>query len=182
MTDETSGGGAWTDQTSAFDRVRSVANALSQPQPVSYIAGEAKVADTTARAHLERLVDIGLLLKSNDEGLTCYSPDPLYARMQTIRDLFEENDRDALVRQKSELQDRIEMWRDDYEVESLEELRERAASTESAAETRDILQTVNDWALVSHRLGIIEEAIKNYPRYGCYYRSLGAKTARDTTE
>jgi len=171
MADKTPGGGAWTEQTSAFDRVRSVAGALSQPRPVSYIAGEAKVAETTARAYLERLVDIGILLKCNDEGLTCYSPDPLYTRMQTIRDLLEENDRDALARHKSELQDQIELWRDDYEVESLEELRERAASTESAAETRDILQTVNDWELVAHRLGIIEEAIKNYSRYGCYYRS-----------
>lgn len=182
MTDEPTGSGAWTGQTSAFDRVRSVANTLSQPRPVPYIANEAEVAETTARAHLERLVDIGILLKSNDEGLTCYSPDPLYARMQTIRNLLRENDRDALARHESELEDRIATWRDDYEVESLKELRERAASTESAAETRDILQAVDDWELVSHRLGIIEEAIEKYPRYGCYYPSLEAKTARDTTE
>jgi len=182
MTDEPPGGEVWTEQTSAFDRVRSVANTLSQPRPVSYFAREAEVAETTARAHLERLVDLGILLKSNDEGLTCYSPDPLYTRMQTIRNLLEEYDRDALVRHKFELQDRIESCRNDYEVESIDELRERAASTESVDETRDILQTVNDWELVAHRLGIIEKAIEMYPRYGCYYRSLEAKNAQDTTE
>lgn len=182
MTDESPGGEAWTEQTSAFDRVRSVATTLSQPRPVPYIANEAKVAETTARTHLERLVDIGILLKSYDEGVTCYSPDPLYARMQTIRNLLRENDRNALARHESELQDRIETWRDNYEVESLDELRERAASTDSAAETRDIVQTVKDWGLVAHRLGIIDEAIENYPRYGCYYQSSEAKTAQETTE
>ncbi|QLC34363.1 ArsR family transcriptional regulator [Halarchaeum sp. CBA1220] len=171
MTDESPGTKAWSEQTSAFDRVRSVANTLSQPRPVSYIAGEAKVAETTARAHLERLVDLGILLKSDDEGLTRYSPDPLYTRTQAVRDLLEEYDRDALVRQKSELRDQIETWQGDYEVESLDELRERAATTDSADETRAVLQTVNNWKLVTHRLGIIKEAIENYTRYGCHYRS-----------
>ncbi|MFA9518678.1 hypothetical protein ACERIT_15970 [Halopenitus sp. H-Gu1] len=94
-----------------------------------------------------------------------YSPDPLYTRMQTVRDLLDEHDRDDLIRRKSQLQDQIETWRDEFGVESLDALRELAAMADDAAETREILQTVNDWELVAYRISIVEEAIENYPKY-----------------
>ena len=171
MGGDASGVGTWTDQVSAFDRVRSVAETLSQPRPASYIADEAHVAETTARTHLDCLVDLGILLESNHGGITMYSPDPLYTRMQTVRDLLDEHDRDELIRRKSRLQDQIETWRDEFEVESLDALREQAAKADDAAERRNILETVSDWELVDYRLGIVEEVIENYPMYSRNHQS-----------
>ncbi|MCH7660396.1 MAG: ArsR family transcriptional regulator, partial [Euryarchaeota archaeon] len=98
---------AWKEQTSAFDRVRSVAGSVSKPRSASYIATEAYVAENTARNHLERLVEMNVLLESEKGGTSMYSPDPLHIRMQTLRDLLDTYDHDDLIRLKTDLQERI---------------------------------------------------------------------------
>ena len=72
MTDQTPGVEAWKEHTTAFDRVQSVATTVSKPRPASYIAEEAHVAENTARGHLDRLVDLNVLLKSEREDGTLY--------------------------------------------------------------------------------------------------------------
>jgi Rad3-related DNA helicase len=171
MEDADPGVDAWKEHTSAFDRVQAIASTESRPRPASYIADEAHVAENTARDHLERLVDLNVLLKSDREGTTVYSPDPLHTRMQTLRELVERHDHDGLIRLKTELQERVEKWRDEYDVGSPDELRERAAGTETAAETREILETADGWELVSYRLDIVEDAIENYATYSRDYRA-----------
>lgn len=64
----------WKEHTSAFDRVRSVAETVSQPQSAATIADEALVAENTARKHLERLVDIHVLLQTDRGGRRCTRP------------------------------------------------------------------------------------------------------------
>lgn len=171
MTEEAPGIEAWKEQASAFDRVRSVADTVSQPRTASHIAAEAHVAENTARDHLERLVDMNVLLKSDYEGTTTYSPDPLHTRMQTLRDLLDSHDHDDLIRLKAEMQEQVETWCDEYEVGSPDELRERAAETDDASETRNVLKTANDWELVLYRVGIVDDAIENYATYGRDYRA-----------
>lgn len=171
MVKATPGIEAWKEQTSAFDRVRSVADTVSQPRTASHIADEAHVAENTARNHLERLVDMNVLLKSDREGTTTYSPDPLHTRVQTLRDLLDEHDHDALIRLKVELQTQVETWRDEYEVGSPDELRERAAETDDASETWSVRKTANDWELVLYRLSVVEDAIANYSTYSRHYRA-----------
>lgn len=162
---------AWKEHTSAFDRVRSVADTSTQPRTAAYIAEEAHVAENTAREHLERLVEMNVLLKHDQEGTTVYSPDPLHTRMQTLRDLLDSHDHDGLIRLKAEVQDRIETWQREYGVDSPDRLRERAAETENTTETREILETANDWDLLAYRLTILEDAIENYVTYTRDYRA-----------
>jgi len=165
MSDPSPGIAAWKKETSAFDRVQSVASTVSQPRPASYIAEQAHVAENTARDHLERLVGLNILLKSDETGTTHYSPDPLHTRIQTLRDLLDRHDRNGLIQLKADLQERLEGWRDEYGVDSPDSLRDRAASTDTAADTRDIEQTARDWELVEYRLSIVEDAIENYTTY-----------------
>lgn len=156
---------AWKEHTSAFDRVRSIAGSLSQPQPAATIADDAHVAENTAREHLERLVEMNVLLKHDREGTTMYAPDPLHTRLQTLRELLDTHDHDGLIRLKAELQEEIDAWQAEYGAESPDALREHAAETDDAAETRAIVQTASDWELVRYRLGIVEDAIENYATY-----------------
>jgi hypothetical protein len=145
MTDDAPGVDAWKRNTSAFDRVQSVASTVSEPQPAAAIADEARVAENTARDHLERLAEMNVLLKTDDGGTTTYAPDPL--------DL------------KVDLQEQIETWQDSHGVRSPEELREQAADTDDAATTREIQATAREWELVDYRLDIVEDAIANYSTY-----------------
>lgn len=156
---------AWKEQTSAFDRVRSVAETVSQPRSASHIADEAAVAENTARGHLGRLVEMNILIARDDEGPTTYAPDPLHTRAQTLRELLDTHDHDALIELKADLQARIEAWRDEYDADSPAELRTRAAETDEVAATRQIRQTAQDWDLVAHRLDVVEDAIENYTSY-----------------
>jgi len=165
MPDTTSGVESWKEHTGTFDRVQSVVSTVSQPRSAPYIADEAHVAENTARKHLERLVDLNVLLKSEQKETTLYSPDPLHTRMQTLRDLLEKHDRNALIDLKADLQFQVESWRDEYDADSPDDLRGRAVDTDTAAQTRDIRKTASDWELTLYRLSVVEDAIKNYTTY-----------------
>lgn len=165
MDEDAPGIDAWKAQTSAFDRVRSVTETVSEPRPASYIANEAYVAENTARGHLERLAEMNVLLKNERDGTTVYSPDPLHTRMQLLRDLLDSHDRDELIQLKADLQTEIETWREEYAVDSPDELRGRAAETDESEETRAVLQTAGDWELVRYRLEAVEDAIEHYATY-----------------
>ncbi|EMA52015.1 DUF7342 family protein [Halococcus salifodinae] len=156
---------AWKEHTSAFDRVRSVAEAVTQPRSASSIADEALVAENTARSHLERLVEMNVLLKTDREGTALYTPDPLYVRIRTLRDLLEEYDHDGLIGLKADLQKRIETWREEYHVDAPETLRERAAGAEQVEQTSEIRTIASEWELTRYRLTIVEDAIENYGTY-----------------
>jgi hypothetical protein len=171
MTKQTAGVEAWKDHTTAFDRVQSVATTVSQPRPASYITDEAHVAENTARDHLERLVNLNVLLKTERDDGAFYSPDPLHTRMQTLRDLLEEHDRNGLIELKAELQSQIEDWQAAYGVDSPTDLRAQAAETDTAAKTRELNQTASDWELARYRLSILEDAIENYTTYTQDYRA-----------
>lgn len=165
MSDDAPGIEAWKAQTSAFDRVRSVAETVSQPRTAAYIADEAAVAENTARDHLERLADMNVLLKSDETDPTTYSPDPLHTRAQLLRELIEEHDHDGLIRLKADLQERIQEWSDEYDVDSPDELRRLAAETDDPAATRAVRTTASDWEVVAYRLEVVEDAIRNYATY-----------------
>lgn len=171
MTDQSPGVEAWKEHTTAFDRVQSVATTVSEPRPVSYIAAEAHVAENTARDHLERLVNLNVLLKTELDDGALYSPDPLHTRIQTLRDLLEEHDRDGLIDLKIELQSTIEDWETDYSVDSPDELRTRAAETDTASQTRNLKKTASDWELALYRLSVLEDAIENYATYTKDFRA-----------
>ncbi|MFC6770046.1 ArsR family transcriptional regulator [Halorubrum pallidum] len=171
MSESTDGIEAWKEHTSAFDRVQSIARSVSEPKPVSYIAEEAHVAENTARDHLERLVELNVLLESESGGTALYSPDPLHVRLQTLRELLENNDRDSLIELKADLQAEIEDLGEKYDVNSPDSLRDLAAESESAAETSEIRKAASDWELMLYRLSIVENAIENYGDYNRHYRA-----------
>lgn len=171
MGDDAPGIEAWKEHTSAFDRVRSVAETVSEPRSAAYIADEAIVAENTARDHLERLVDMHVLLKTDSEDAALYTPDPLYVRIRTLRELLAEYDHDGLLELKADLQERIDGWREEYAVDSPDALRERAAATTETEQTRTIRTTASDWELAAYRLTIVEDAIANYERYNRDHRA-----------
>lgn len=108
MSDPTDGVSEWAARTTAYDRVRSVASTVPQPRSVQHIADEACAGEVTAREYLNRLADLGILLKSEREGTPLYRPDPLYTRMTGIRDLLGTHTRDDLLQLKAEMQSQLE--------------------------------------------------------------------------
>ncbi|WP_135823945.1 DUF7342 family protein [Halorussus ruber] len=168
--DDTEKGGpqaaeTWVEQTSAFDRVMSVALSVSDPKTAKSIANEAYVAETTARNHLERLVELRVLTSATANGTTTYSPNSGYLRFRKLSELVEQYDKDEIVKRLADLKADIEVWEDEYGVDDPDELRVKAAADGvSAEETRELLQIASEWESREHEKFMMRDAIERYDR------------------
>ena len=155
----------WVAETSAFDRLRSVAFALQRPQSAGEIADQAHVSEKTARGHLQRLVEMDAMDAWTDGGRTTYYPDPGYVRYREVRSLAREYDRDELVEQVAAIKREIEGWQREYDVDSPTELRASVAGIDvSEAAVYERQQVTEDWELAEHRLDLFGEALNAYDR------------------
>ena len=168
---------AWKSETTAFDRVRSVAGALDRPRTAAYIAEQAAVSDTTAHAHLERLVEMNVLRTVVSERAVQYEPDPLYIRFQAVRELLVDNDHGALVELKATLTQRVTEWQEQYKVSSPAELRQQAATCSDPETLQEMNDTANQWELTQYHLSIVDDAITNYAEY----KMADTASVRETT-
>ena len=163
----------WTDHTSAFDRVKSVTMTLSEPQSAPWIAEQAAVSPNTARDHLRRLVDLGVVTATDGDGTRHYYPDPLYTRLRDIRELLDGTTKQELSEQATELKDDIAAWKTEYDADSPDTLRERAvADTVSAEQASELTRTASDWDLARYHLSLIQDAIANYDTWTADRSSL----------
>ena len=153
----------WKKHTSAFDRVKSVTMTLTDPRPAPWIAEEAVVSPNTARDHLSRLVDLGVVTATEDGGIRHYYPDPLYTRLRDVRELIRESTKQELSEQAAGLKNDIAAWEAEYDANSPDALRERAAAEDTAAEQAyELVQAASDWELARYRLSLVQDAIENY--------------------
>jgi len=166
MSDESNRGTErWIEETSAFDRVRSVAFALQQPRTAGQIAESAHVSEKTARDHLRRLVEMDIMLEETGEGPTTYYPDPAYMRYREVRTLAREHDRDELTDIVATLKRDIEKWREEFDVETPDELRASVADADVSEDAVYERQKIaEDWEYTEHRLGLIKDALAEYDR------------------
>ena len=165
ITDTNPGIDRWVEETSAFDRVRSVAFSLQRPRSAGQIADSAHVSEKTARGHLRRLVEMDVLLEDANDGATTYYPDPGYMRYRDVRTLAREHDRDELTEMVATLKGDIEAWQDEYDVEEPTEIRVSVADDDvSQAAVYDRQKIAEDWDYTEHRLGLIRDALAQYDR------------------
>ena len=156
----------WKENASAFDRVRSVVSSGTDPQTAGEIADRARVAESTARAHLERLVEMGTGRTRSVEGTTKYLPDPAYARFRAVRDLVNEHSPAELTALVAEVKEQIETTEREYGGRSPRELRERAAGSETSAErTLELLRAASDLEHYEYRRSLLADAIERYDEY-----------------
>jgi DNA-binding transcriptional ArsR family regulator len=155
--------GTWKEHASAFDRVKSVTMTLSEAQPAPWIAEEAAVSPNTARDHLHRLIDLGVVTATEKDGTRRYYPDPLYTRLRDVRELLQETTKQELSEQAADLKNDIAAWQTEYGADSPDTLRERAAADDvSAEQAYEFVRIASDWELAQYRLSLVQDAIENY--------------------
>jgi len=156
----------WAAHASAFDRVRSVVMAVSEPRSAGWIADRARVAESTARDHLTRLAGMGTVTLAEGAGGTRYAPDPAYVRFREIRELTTDHDPETLGEFVVELKTEIDALRRAYDAESPRALRAAAATEDlSAEESRELLRAASDWEHYAYRLSLLEDAISRYDEF-----------------
>lgn len=156
----------WTENTSAFDRVRSVTMALDEPRTAEWVAEQAHVAETTARGHLERLAEMGMLTTDTSGEAATYSPDPAYVRFRELQELVRDHSRADLVTWVADVKTKLEELSAEYDADSPRGLREQASTPDvSATTTRELLQAASDWDHYQYRLSLLNEAVERYDEY-----------------
>lgn len=165
----------WVAKTAGLDRVISVAFAVEQPRTADWIANEAEVSTTTARAHLSRLVDLHVLTAVDQRGATTYALNTAYQRFRDVARLVEEHSRDELEALTVRTKAAIEELKTTHDVDSPTELRELATAAETAAaEARDLFTIASAWDGHRHRLAVAQQALERYDEFleADAYRSL----------
>jgi ribosomal protein S25 len=143
----------WTDETTPFDRVRTVMKRTYKPQSADEIADRARTTSTTARKHLRQLEESGFVEMVSSEGRAA----ALYQRsneslvLEQAHDILDRAGREELVTRITEMHDEIRGYRATFDVESPED-----AALLDADIDRSILQ---DWQTTRRNLGFAKVAL-----------------------
>lgn len=151
-------------QTTGEDRVRMVARQLSEPRTVNWIASEAGWSHEPTKRVLERLVADGVLRRDEGGPHTTYYPD---YRHQAMREAMRLRDSDHSVEELTdrltEMRAQIRDWKDEFGIESPNQLRATIADEdfdrEEAERRRDIAR---DWEHLQRRIRIVGFAIREW--------------------
>ena len=143
----------WTEETTPFERVRTVARRTYDPESAAEIAERARTTPTTARKHLRQLAESGFV-----EGVAVPDRDgTLYRRatesvvLEQARDVLDEVGRDDLVRRISEMRSAIDGYREEFGADSPED---------AALEDADVdPQTLRDWQTTRRNLDVAKVAL-----------------------
>lgn len=153
----------WAERLSAAERVRAVAETVSEPRTANWIAEEAEVAHGTATKYLEQLVEDGRLVAETAGDQTSYRPDPVGQYLVEMRELYEQHGPDELAASLEGMNDEIRGWREEYGVESPNELRASIGDAdETGGERRRIAR---EWERLAYRRRLVEDALRLHDRF-----------------
>jgi hypothetical protein len=169
MSDEPSR--SWTGSLSAAERVEAVALTIGQPRTTNWIAGEAEVAHETATKYLEQLVDDGKLRPDLRGRQTTYEPDPVGQYLVEMRELYDSHSPDELAASLEDMNGQIDGWKDEYDVETPNQLRASLASGDDSREGGERRRTAREWEHLAARRRLVEDALRLHDRFPSEPRS-----------
>lgn len=144
MTTKTS---IWPESTDTAARVRHVLLTRTEPRTAEWIAAEAEVSRDTAVTYLERMVEQGDLEVVETDEERSYKPDCVTQFLREARELAEVHTLDELSWELNAISEEIDTWKDTYEIESLQELRQIIGRDDLDSEGRgERLEIIDKWS------------------------------------
>lgn len=160
MAEQTAG---WTDDTSGRERVRQVAETLTEPTPVGEIAERAEVSRATAADELQQLASDDWVTETTVDGRQAYDLNPVRLLFDEVTDLIEEHSREELEQRLADRKAEQEEVAASYDADSLAEFRDDLAAAElSAAELRERRNAIETWEAINTDLGLVKHALQLY--------------------
>ena len=156
--------GLQKQQTTGEDRVRMVARQVSEPRTANWIASEAGWSHEPTTRVLERLVDDGILHCDESGTHTTYYPD---YRRQAIQEAMRLRDSEHTVEKLTdrlaEMKTRIRDWKDEFDIESPNQLRGTLADeTLDVDEENHRREIAREWEHLQRRIEIVGFAIREW--------------------
>ena len=111
---------SWTEDLSARERVREIATTLTQPRSVEWVREEAQISSwQTAKDELEMLVEFGQIhAVEGDDGNIKYAPNYQIRYFNEVTELINEYTKAELREEIANIQERIDEWKADFDIES----------------------------------------------------------------
>lgn len=143
----------WIDDTTPYERVRTVMQRTYEAEPVDEIAARARTTPTTARKHLRILAEDGFVEETAepDQSGTLYKRSKESLVLEQAQHLLSEVDSETLTTRVSEMQRTIRMYRDEWGVESPEDAVLRDAEIDA--------ETLQEWQTTRRNLGFAKVAL-----------------------
>jgi Fe2+ or Zn2+ uptake regulation protein len=143
----------WKEETTPFERVRSVIRRTYTPQSADEVADRAQTTPTTARKHLQQLTESGFVetVSKPERTATLYKRSNESLVLEQAHDILREIDTDELVMRITEMQDEIQAYRDELGVDSPEDAALQDVDHDG--------ETLRDWQTTRRNLGIAKAAL-----------------------
>ena len=162
--DESSSKSLMERQTTGEDRVRMVAQQLSEPRTVNWIASEAGWSHEPTKRVLKRLVDDGILHRDESGTHTTYYPDYRRQAMQEAMRLRDSGHTvEELTDRLAEMKAQIRDWENDFDVETPNQLRGTLADETLDVDQEDQRREIaREWEHLQRRIKIVGFAIREW--------------------
>lgn len=155
-----------TQRTTGADRVRMVARQLTEPRTANWIASEADWSYEPTKRVLERLVDNGVIRRTDEGRHTTYRPDYRQQAMREAMALCDDADSvEQLTDRLSEIKTQIQEWKSTCDVSSPNELRATIADADLSSDKEaehlegrlEIVRfAVREWDFLSSSAAFVE--------------------------
>lgn len=158
---------SWTTGLTARERVREIAMTLTGPRSVEWVKDEAQISSwQTAKDELEMLVEFGQVQTvEGDDGYTKYVPNYQLRYFNEVTVLINDHSRDELREQVADVQEEIEAWKAEFEVESRRELETTLTDEEldlASEEIRRRNAVIRRWDRYEDNKRLLEHALQLY--------------------
>ena len=164
---------SWTDGLSSRERVREIATTLTQPRSVEWVREESQISSwQTAKDELEMLAEFGQIHAiEGDDGNTKYAPNYQLRYFNEVTELSNNHTRDELREEIATIQETIDEWKAEFDVESRDDLESTLTDDDLSSEDVHERNTVlRDWEryednkrLLKHALELYDDARSLYP-------------------
>ena len=164
---------SWTDGLSSRERVREIATTLTQPRSVEWVREESQISSwQTAKDELEMLAEFGQIHAiEGDDGNTKYAPNYQLRYFNEVTELINNHARDELREEIATIQETIDEWKAEFDVESRDDLESTLTDDDLSSEDVHERNTIlRDWErykdnkrLLKHALELYDDARSLYP-------------------
>lgn len=164
---------SWTEGLSTRERVREIAMTLTRPRSVEWVRDQAQIASwQTAKDELEMLVEFQQIHAiEGDDGNTKYAPNYQRRYFDEVAELINEHSREELREEIATIQEEIDEWRAEFDVESRDDLESTLTDAELTSKTvRERNRVLRRWEtyednkrLLKHALDLYDDARSLYP-------------------
>lgn len=164
---------SWAEGLTARERVREIATTLTRPRSVEWVREQAGIsAWQTAKDELEMLVEFGQVQEiEGDDGNVKYAPNYQRRYFTEIAELINDHTRDELRKEIADLQEAIDEWKNEFDVESRADLESTLAdeglSSEDVRHRNTVLRRWERYddnkRLLKHALQLYDDARSLHP-------------------